>query len=277
MQVSLSTASLYIYPLRKVFQLAKRTGFDGVELVISPEVEWRGPDYVQRLADEFDLPILTVHPPLFAFPGWRNIHTSVAPYFDKALALTRALGSPLLVLHTPRALRFDDPIGREYVDKIVGARRSLNGSGPRLALENSSRVRERAPNYILSNLKELRAFSDEHDFPMTLDTAHVATWGTDLLRSIDYFDGRLANVHLSDMRHVPDWTLRVPRIQSYIRTHQMPGEGDLPLHEFIRELGRRGYSGPITYELGPFPLRLWSPRLAEQKLRECVEFVREAE
>ena len=64
MQISLSTACLYIYPLRKIFEIAQRVGFDGVELVISPEVEWRGGEYIRRLSDEYALPILSVHPPL---------------------------------------------------------------------------------------------------------------------------------------------------------------------------------------------------------------------
>ncbi len=276
MLISLSTACLYIYPLRKTFELAKRAGFDGVELVIGPEVEWRGPEYIRRLSQEYDLPILTVHPPLFGFPGWNKIHTSIEPYFDKAVQITRAVGAPLMVLHMPRAKSFDDRIGRGFIKKVVGAREQMNGGGPQLALENSSQFRARDPGYILRALPDLRGFADAHDFPMTLDTAHVGTWHLDLLDSLNYFDGRLRNVHLSDLREVPNWVLERPRLHSYLRQHQIPGTGHLPLKEFLRELKRRGYAGPVTYELSPLPLQLWSPRRAEEKLCECVEFVREA-
>lgn len=274
MKVSLSTACLYLYPLRKTFELAKRAGFDGVELVIGPEVEWRGGDYIRRLSDEYSLPILTVHPPLFAFPGWSNIHLSIEAYFDKAMHITRAVGAPLLVLHMPRAVTFDDLIGRGFVNKLVSARERLDGTGPRLALENSSKFRERDARFILRTLPDLRGFADAHDFLMTLDTAHLGTWGLDLIGSLDYFDGRLANVHFSDLRDVSDWVMRLPQLHSYVRQHQLPGSGMLPLKEFLRDLARRGYRGPITYELSPLPLKFWSPRQVAAKLRECVDFVR---
>ncbi len=275
-QVSLSTACLYVYPLRKTFELAKRAGFDGVELVIGPEVEWRGAAYLRRLSQEYDLPILTVHPPLFGYPGWQQVQRSIEPYFDKALAITRGVGAPVLVLHMPRAKQFDDPLARGFTDKVVSARERMNGSGPLLALENSSKFRERDSTFILHTLPELRAFADAHNFPMTLDTAHVGTWNLYLLQALDYFDGRLRNVHLSDLREVPDWVMQRPRLHSYLRQHQMPGSGYLPLRDFLRALKARGYRGPITYELSPLPLKFWSPRRAEQKLRECVDFVREA-
>ncbi|MGB8644130.1 MAG: sugar phosphate isomerase/epimerase, partial [Anaerolineae bacterium] len=228
MPISLSTASLYIYPLRKTFELAKRAGFDGVELVISPEVEWRGPEYVRRLSNEYALPILTVHPPLLGFPGWRQIHTSIAPYFDKAVRITRGVGAPLMVIHMPRAQKIDDPVGHDFVDKVVKAQTSHNGDMPRLALENMSRFIKRDSGYILRTLPDLRAFADEYDFPMTLDTAHVGTWDLDLLDSINYFDGRLGNIHFSDLCEAPEWVMKRPRLHSYLRQHQLPGAGHLP-------------------------------------------------
>jgi sugar phosphate isomerase/epimerase len=276
MKVSLSTASLYLYPLRKTFELAKRAGFDGVELVIGPEVEWRGGDYIRRLSREYALPILTVHPPLIGFPGWSKIQITIEPYFDKALRITRSVGAPLMVLHMPRAERFDDRIGSGFISTIISTRQRLDGTGPRLALENSSKFRERDEEYILRALPDLRGFADAHDFPMTLDTAHVGTWGLDLIDSLKYFDGRLANVHFSDLCEVPPWVMKRPRLHSYLRQHQMPGTGLLPLKGLLRELEVRGYDGPITYELSPLPLRFWSPRRIEGKLRECVDYVRSA-
>ncbi len=35
-----------------IFAIAQRAGFDGIELVIGPEAEWRGSAYVRRLAEE---------------------------------------------------------------------------------------------------------------------------------------------------------------------------------------------------------------------------------
>ena len=130
LKVSLSTASLYIYPLRKTFELAKRAGFDGVELVVGPEVEWRGGDYIRRLSREYALPILTVHPPLFAFPGWSRVHITIEPYLDRLLSIARVVGSPLIVLHMPHAKRIDDKIGEWVCEKTDVHARAARWNGP---------------------------------------------------------------------------------------------------------------------------------------------------
>lgn len=276
MLISLSTGSLYIYPLRWTFSLAKRAGFDGVELVIGPEVDWRGADYINRLVKEFELPVLTVHPPLYGYRGWNDINVTYAPYMDKAIALTQALGAGLMVVHTPRAFHCEHGKVEEFVDRFAASCRAINGHGTKLGLENGAKFNGRDNYYILRALPELRAFVEKHDAAMTLDTAHLGTFDLDLLDSLDFFDGRVANVHLSDLRTVPHWVMNQPRLHSYYRQHQFPGAGTLPLRELLGELKQRGYGGVITYELSPLAVQALTPWRVERKLREAVRFVRQA-
>lgn len=274
--ISLSTGSLYLYPLRWTFSLAKRAGFDGVELVIGPEVDWRGADYVRRLSCEFQLPILTVHPPLYGYRGWDLINENYAPYLERAVELTSAVGARLMVVHSPRATGHSSPPARAFTSSVVATRRHLNGAGPRLALENSANFTNHDRHYILRDLPELREFADRHDLNMTLDTAHLGTFQLDLLESLEFFQDRVANVHLSDLRDVPHWLMHQPRLHSYVRQHQFPGSGTLPLRAALRELSRRGYAGPVTYELSPLAVDAFTPWRVEKKLRAAVAFVREA-
>lgn len=276
MLISLSTGTLYVYPLRWTFGLAKRAGFDGLELVVNPEVDWRGPEYVKKLVQEFQLPVLTVHPPLYGYRGWQMINESYAPYMEKAIALSDAVGARVLVVHPPRAYDYADARGKQFVERVVAARNSINGHGPKLGIENGSKFTQRDHKYILRALPELREFADKHDFAMTLDTAHLGTFDLDLLDSLQWFDGRVANVHLSDLRDVPHWIHNQPRLHSYFRQHQFPGTGTLPLRQLLRELKRRGYDGTITYELSPLAVDALTPWRVERKLREAVEFVRKS-
>lgn len=276
MQLSLSTGSLYIYPLRWTFGLAKRAGFDGVELVISPEVDWRGADYIKNLSREFQLPVLTVHPPLYAYRGWDSVNDSYAPIMEKAVALTTSVDAKLMVVHTPRARAYTDELGKAFVQQVVSARNSINGSGLQLGLENGAKFSARDDLYILRQLPELREFADKHNLAMTLDTAHIGTCELDLLDSLQWFDGRVANVHLSDLREVPHWIRSQPRLHSYFRQHQFPGTGLLPLPQFLRELSKRNYQGVITYELSPLVVNALTPWRVEQKLRAAVEFVKKS-
>lgn len=276
MKISLSTACLYVYPLRQVFALAKRAGFDGVELAINPEVDLRGAEYARQLSQEFDLPIFTVHPPMFQYPGWSKLHASVAPYLERAISIAESVQAPLLVIHMPEAADANTGIGREFIEQVAATGKRQNGSGPKLAIENRPRFKPRDANYILTELPDLRAFADEHDFPMTLDTAHVGTWDLDLMDTFHYFKGRLANVHLSDLKDVSPRIESKAVLHSYVKQHQFPGEGKLPLPAFLRMLAEEGYGGPITYELSPTCLRAWNPKAVEVRLKEAIGFVQDA-
>lgn len=276
MKLSLSTASLYVYPLRWIFGIAKRAGFDGVELVISPEAEVRGGAYVKKLAAESGLIIFSAHPPLFEYPGWKHVHDSIAPYLHRAMNVAADSGAPILVVHMPKARDARLGLGREFVDRLVSERKNLDSTNLQIALENRPKFRPRDAGLILTTPEDLRSFADANDFPLTLDTAHIGTFGLDLVESYSCFRGRLVNVHLSDMREVSPRVEAQPMLHSYVKQHQLPGAGKLPLGAFLALLAHEKYSGPITFELSPTALSIWNPRLVEKKLRRSVEFVRAA-
>src|SRR5262249_19104533 len=150
------------------------------EMVIGPEADLRGPEYVKQLSQEYKLPVLTVHPPIYGYRGWDEINISYAPYMEKAVTFTEAVGARLMVVHPPRAVRSDQGVGKTFVEKVVAARSSINGHGPLLGVENGAKFSQRDHKYILRALPELRDFADKHDFAMTLDTAHVGTFELDL-------------------------------------------------------------------------------------------------
>ena len=80
----------------------------------------------------------------------------------------------------------------------------------------------------------------------------------DLVRAYAAVKGRVVNVHLSDLlrgRLIPDWK----PLYTFFRHHQMPGQGVLPLAEFVRSLVASGFSGHLTLEVSPVALKAWSP------------------
>ena len=99
MELSLSTGCIYVYPLRFVFGIARESGFVGVELVVSPEVELRGGRYVRHLAESSGLTIFSLHPPILPFPGWSDYRTIVPKLIDLALEAD----AEYVVLHPPSA------------------------------------------------------------------------------------------------------------------------------------------------------------------------------
>jgi sugar phosphate isomerase/epimerase len=269
LKLSFSTGTLYHLPLRAAFALAHEAGFEGVELVLGPEALLRGAKYVRQLSQQYSLPVLSIHPPILPYPG----QSKVVRILPRLISLAQGVGCDLVVLHTPKTSAPDSLAWTEFVD--VMSRRD-SASGVRVSLENAGMFRPAELNYLLHDLPRLRSFADRHDLPLTFDTAHAGTSAYELLEAYALFDGRVVNVHFSDLvqrRIFPDW----PPLYTFFLHHQLPGQGILPLAEFVRTLLATGYSGLFTLELSPTAIQAWSIPRVREGLRSAVAFVRRIE
>ena len=268
MRLSLATASLYVYSLPHTFRIASEVGFEGVELIVNPEVRLRGVDRILRLATCHDLRIFSVHPPMVPVGGRRDVSTPVA----RVAAVARDLGCSLMVMHSPGAESRDSRLWTSYVRALEEAQESLLGSETRIALENQAPGRD-GKTSVLSDLHDLRRFADEHDLAIVLDTTHMVGTGYSLTEGYEVLRGRLANVHLSDWR-LPPGLLAHHVFDNFLKQHQLPGTGEVPLEGFVSRLGQDDYEGLITIEVSPWALRVWFPERAKDYLRQTVSFVR---
>jgi sugar phosphate isomerase/epimerase len=271
LRLSLSTGALYHLPLRTVFALARGAGLDGIELVFHPEIMLRGGAYVQRLSREFAIPVLSVHPSVMPYPGYNQV-SSILP---RLVSLAEEVECHLVVLHTPKVTTLDDPRWSEFVQVLLHERARVS-PGVSISLENSGFFHESDARYILNDVRKLRAFADEQDLPLTFDTAHAGTSPYRLMDAYRVFAERLVNVHFSDLvprRFRPDWRL----LHTFLKHHQMPGEGVLPLDEFVRTVLGSGYAGPMTLEISPIALGAWSLPRVRRRLAQAIQFVRRLE
>lgn len=270
MRLSLSTGSLYTYPLRTIFRLAREAGFEGVELVVGPEVLWRGGVEVRRLADEYELTIFSLHPPLFPLPEWRNYGLVTR----KLIALAKELETHLIVLHPPDADDWEHPHSRAFLAALDMGQRLLAGAPIRLALENPTPwLRDQR---LLTDPKALRAFAQTHNLSLVLDTSHAGTSPYPLEQAYQFCSGRLVNVHLSDVAEsfpLPD----ILGLHAYFKRHQFPGEGKLLLADFMHYLSADGYQELLTLEVSPVALRIWWPPAVRRRLRQAVTWFQEME
>ena len=269
MKLSLSTGSLYVYPLLSIYQLARDAGFDGVELVVSPEVLLRGGAAVGCLARDFDLTIFSLHPPLFSMPGWRDYETALR----KIILLGQESGVSLIVVHPPNVPDWDRPHGRAFLRALDSVQYMLAESQIRLALENPSLISR--GHRVMTDPETLTDFADTHNMSLVLDTAHAGTTLRPLVQTYQCYDGRLANVHFSDM--IDSFPLpEILGLHPLFMRHQFPGEGRLPLADLLGCLVTDGYEGPVTLELSPVSLRFWWPPLVRRRLRQAVVWVQKA-
>ncbi len=271
LRLSFSTGTLYHFPLRTTFALAREAGFEGVELVFGPEVIVRGAAYVRRLSREYQLPVLSLHPPVVPYPG-QNKTDRMLP---RLVSLAEQVDCGLIVLHTPKVTTLQETRWTDFVEALLRERERLH-AGMQISLENAGIFWESDVRYILHDIRRLRAFADRYDLPLTFDTAHAGTSPYELLEAYALCAGRVVNVHFSDLVHrriFPDW----PPLYTLFRHHQMPGEGVLPLTEFVRVLLTTGYSGIFTLEVSPTALGAWSLSRVRKGLAKAVKFVRRLE
>ncbi len=107
MKLSISTGSLYLFPLRWIFGLVAGAGFDGVELALGHEAVWRGSKTVFNLAQKHHLSIFSVHPPLFSLSGWDEVEDTC-----KIIHYAAEIGASVVVQHTPPTKSLNSWLGK---------------------------------------------------------------------------------------------------------------------------------------------------------------------
>ena len=271
MLTSLSTACLSHLPLRRVYQLAARAGYSGVELVMAPEAWLRGARYIRELSREFGLPVLTVHQTLLpASPAGRGPRRIL-----DAVEMALELGSRCVVMHATWASRWEERDARKWLEALSHAQRRLEGTDTLLTIENQGIHAESDRASLLAPLPMLIEFSDKHGLGITLDTCHAGSAGLDLGKVYRAVGPRLGNVHLSDVSQEKP-RLNVRPVRTLFMHHQMPGEGFLDLAGLLSAIGADGYEGPITVEVSPAALGIWSSRETDERLAKAERFVRRA-
>lgn len=265
MRLSFSTASFYHLPLRFSLGLARDLGFDGVELVIAPEYMLLGEQRVHKLIEKSGVRPLSLHQPMVPLglptPGWPR---QAARSMPRTIAAGRAFGCEVVVIHATAAHYEGSPRWRAY-DQAM--REALQQPGPPISIGvEISQHTKRAYREAMDDVDTVLRFVEDQgeQVGITLDTAHTAANGDDLLVLYEKLRGRLRNIHLSD------WTIRGGKH----RTHLVPGQGRAPLAEFLETLARDQYAGLLTLEVSPYHLHGWSLRQSRERLAESLAYVR---
>ena len=265
-RISCSTASLYHLPLATTVGLLRDAGFDGVELVASPETLARGMRTTQRILQRAGMPALSFHPPLLPFPGWPR------DQFWRGLTTAhhaRDLGCEVAVIHAPKSHSLATPRAQQYIAAIDAAHRTATEHDFVIGLETTQRPWDGKPPLLFDDLTYFLGFADEHHLSVTFDTCHAAASGNDLLADLDHIGPRLRNIHFSDCLTLGPG--KKPK------THVSPGQGNtVNLAAFVRALATHRYTGLITCELSLFELHDWSLNKITQKLATSRAFIAEA-
>ena len=248
--VVFSTGSLHPFGLERVFGWAAEAGFDGVEIMMDDRWDTHQPAYLAGLVERHGLPILALHPPIYA-GAWRLGREET---LVRSARLARRVSCPLVVAHPPPPGR---PLRRWAQGPLAAAREEVT-----VAVEN---MPANGPGFF--GVRRASCHLPEHLAgvgEVTLDTSHVGASGVDLLAAREGLAGQLRHVHLSDSNLVLGKD-----------DHRLPGRGKLPLAPFLAALAADGYPGAVSLELKPWPLGTPDPKVILERMRAALDFTRE--
>lgn len=247
--LALSSGCLYTYGLARFFELARSAGAEQVEVIVDERWDTRQVDYLLRLSEQHQLPIVSLHAP---FRHLREMAQDYLQCVRATLKLAARVGARVVVVHPEWSRQ------RVLAPQVARLARELQAATPiTLAVENMPfrrlRTRPRYPSYSVESLARFEA--------LTLDTTHLGTAEVELLPAYRALARRVRHVHLSDYKDGKE--------------HLAPGDGVLPLADFLRALAGDGYAGIVVLELEPNAVRAGkSEPTVVSRLRRALDFCR---
>lgn len=229
LKTSMSTSSVYPGSTASGFEVAKRLGFDGVEVMVGIDEVSSDVMAVRGLRDYHDIPVVSIHAPCLLVTQ-RVWGTDPWGKLEKSAEMAAALDADVVVVHPP--FRWQRDYARTFVDGIADLERS---TGVRFAVENMYPWR--------TGKREFHAYAPGWDpvieryANVTLDLSHSSTAGDDPVAMAQRLGDRLAHVHMTDGSG------------SARDEHLVPGRGSQPCVEFLNHLVDDGYDGHIVIEI----------------------------
>jgi len=256
MKISLSSGTLYTFPLRKVFAIASGLDFDGIELIINQEFQRVN---TLKLVEELQesVQILSIHAPFMPLDGWGSPMDSL----KHCVEVAEKRGIPLVNFHPPSWMGFEVGFWR-WLYKIRDFQKELGAEHVIVTLENMPWVGKFKMNpHILADTSKFIDFIEERNLFMTFDCTHMGSGKANFINDfyLCYNSGKIRNIHFSDYGHG--------------REHLIPGHGMLPLTRFLNHLSNTAYNDTVTLELSPheFPK---DEEIIKASLTEILEYLR---
>ncbi|MEA2522708.1 MAG: hypothetical protein QOI81_2354 [Actinomycetota bacterium] len=226
-----SSAAFFGRPLTDTVEAAATAGFSGIEVLVTKDPDSQDPHRMRKLADAAGLTIGALHAPCLLLTR-RVWSTDPVRKIYRSIEVAQEAGIPLVVVHPP--FRWQRELQGWIQERLAGLEER---TGVTVAIENMfpiGRTEERRglTVHATTDIHELDGL--EH---LVLDTSHAAVSRHDLVALRGLFGERLRHVHLSDNAG-RGWDSHLP-----------PGQGVLPIDDFLRDLSTSGYEGAVTLEV----------------------------
>lgn len=242
-----STGTFWMWPLDRTFGTLREAGFDAAELMVTRDPRTQSAEAPAKIAAKEGIEIVALHAPMLVVTR-RVWGPNFLKIIERSTSVARDLGADVVVVHPPYV--WEMQYQRWLMTQLD---RFSADNGIAIAIENMFRLWLRgAPvrGHRWVSPADLERFTQ-----LTLDTSHCGVDGYDILEALDRLRGRLAHIHLSDSHG------------DHRDSHAFPGEGQLPLKDFVRMLPEVGYQGSLSLELDVRPHIDRPSKLAEELVR----------
>ena len=234
------TDNLPRHGLERIFELAVKAGFDGIEIGVNQNLDTQNPGYLKELSDRHNLPIK-------AF--------SLDVKHDEALlkayqSTVREFGGCTLNLHPPGSFSF------KY-------QRWLNEIAPKLAKKYRHQLCFRnLPHESMLGMIPKRKHNNldalKEKGSVCLDLTASALSNEDIMQALNTRKSKMRHVYVSNLhRHAP---------------YSMPDRGILPLESFLTKLAQNDFRGDFTLRVAARHLQEGNEEVTLQKMKEACAF-----
>jgi sugar phosphate isomerase/epimerase len=233
------TENLPHYGLERIFDFAKKAGFDGLEIGVNHNLDTQDPDYLKTLQARYDFPIR-------AF----SLSERLEGQHENFQKVVRAF--PGTTINVPPAATFDNNY-KHWLEQVM----------PRLAKKYKLIACQRnVPEKTIFGFLPARRGSSLESLRskgwVCLDLAALSQSNEAIIQSIGILGSRLKHVYLGNVSRGELYTL--------------PQRGILPVESFLTKLATRDFSGDFTLRVQSFFLSEKEPELMLEKLKETREF-----
>lgn len=266
MELILSTGSVRGQTPARLFEVAEKAGFEGLEYVVDPSHTPEREADIQALVTATGLKVRNVHAPYAPVPGWGGPVQSLLRSVD----LAGRLGARSVTFHPPQRVMEDVAFAR-WISEVDDFQADVGQGTVLVSIENMPKVRSwrgfKVPftttPFRYQRRDELWELLERHNLYMTFDTTHYGTTGESLGAAFAQFRDRVRIIHLSNFR------------TRDFEEHTALDDGDLDLRAFLQRVETTAFDGLVTLELRPQVLEQ-DPAGPREVLEASVKWIRKA-
>lgn len=220
------------FPLEDQVLFAKNAGFDGIDYIPTIQELFFPPKKILHITKKHEIRVNAIHIPLFL--------TIYCPQLLSKKIINLLNYFPDCHIFNFHLSGFLTPLGKD-IHKLEKFMQLFKNNKIFVSCESNP------DEYLIFKYYPKETYDPdlfanfclEHGLPINLDTAHIASWNCNIITFFKKYQSNINLIHLSDM--TPD------------RQHLPLGKGNLPLHDFFKELKSASFKGNVIFEISNFP------------------------